>query len=48
MAHGDITHIDIPVSDFAAAAQFYSELFGWQIAEVPGVAVSGGYRNTGE
>ncbi len=36
MAHGDITHIDIPVSDFAKASAFYSGLFGWQIAEVPG------------
>lgn len=36
MAHGDITHIDIPVSDLARAQQFYSALFGWQIAEVPG------------
>jgi predicted enzyme related to lactoylglutathione lyase len=36
MAHGDITHIDIPVSDFAKAGAFYSGLFGWQIAEVPG------------
>src|SRR5262245_59192542 len=36
MPHGDITHIDIPVSDMAAAQQFYSTLFGWQIAEVPG------------
>ncbi|GAB3307420.1 VOC family protein [Epidermidibacterium keratini] len=36
MAHGDITHIDIPVSDPAKATKFYSELFGWQIAEVPG------------
>ncbi len=36
MAHGDITHIDIPVTDFATAAKFYSGLFGWQIAEVPG------------
>lgn len=36
MAHGDITHIDIPVTDFARATQFYSGLFGWQIAEVPG------------
>jgi uncharacterized protein len=36
MAHGDITHIDIPVSDTAAASTFYSELFGWNIAEVPG------------
>lgn len=36
MAHGDITHIDIPVSDLARATAFYSTLFGWQIAEVPG------------
>lgn len=36
MAHGDITHIDIPVADLGAAATFYSELFGWQIAEMPG------------
>lgn len=36
MAHGDITHIDIPVSDFGRAQAFYSGLFGWEIAEVPG------------
>jgi predicted enzyme related to lactoylglutathione lyase len=36
MAHGDITHIDIPVSDLSKGADFYSRLFGWQIAEVPG------------
>ena len=36
MAHGDITHIDIPVSDLAAGTAFYGGLFGWQIAEVPG------------
>lgn len=36
MAHGDITHIDIPVTDLAAAGTFYGELFGWQIAEVEG------------
>ena len=36
MAHGDITHIDIPVSDLTKAAGFYSDLFGWQIAEVEG------------
>jgi uncharacterized protein len=36
MAHGDITHIDIPVGDLAAAQAFYSKLFGWQIAEPPG------------
>lgn len=36
MAHGDITHLDIPVSDLQAASAFYSDLFGWQIAEYPG------------
>src|SRR5690606_40523740 len=36
MAHGDITHIDIPVADMAAATKFYGDLFGWQIAEMPG------------
>jgi predicted enzyme related to lactoylglutathione lyase len=36
MAHGDITHIDIPVTDLGKATEFYSGLFGWQIAEVPG------------
>ena len=36
MAHGDITHIDIPVSDSGAATRFYSELFGWQISAPPG------------
>ncbi len=36
MAHGDITHIDIPVNDLAAATTFYSTVFGWEIAEVPG------------
>jgi len=36
MAHGDITHVDIPVSDLAAGQEFYSSLFGWQIEEVPG------------
>jgi predicted enzyme related to lactoylglutathione lyase len=36
MAHGDITHIDIPVDDKDRATAFYSWVFGWQIAEVPG------------
>ncbi|WP_062210905.1 VOC family protein [Demequina oxidasica] len=36
MAHGDITHIDIPVAELGAASQFYSDLFGWKIAEIPG------------
>jgi hypothetical protein len=36
MAHGDITHIDSPVTDTASASEFYAGLFGWQIAEIPG------------
>ena len=36
MPHGDITHIDIPVTDMERAKGFYSSLFGWQIAEPPG------------
>ncbi|MGO1769176.1 MAG: VOC family protein [Microbacterium sp.] len=36
MAHGDITHIDIPVSDRNKATSFYSRLFGWRIATIPG------------
>lgn len=36
MAHGDITHIDIPVNDMRRAASFYGDLFGWRISEMPG------------
>ncbi|MEE6280787.1 VOC family protein [Georgenia sp. MJ170] len=36
MAHGDITHIDIPVSDTTRASSFYGALFGWDIQEIPG------------
>ncbi|GLJ62329.1 MULTISPECIES: VOC family protein [Microbacterium] len=36
MPHGDITHIDIPVSDLDRAAAFYGELFGWEISAPPG------------
>ncbi|MCB1246251.1 MAG: VOC family protein [Acidimicrobiia bacterium] len=36
MAHGDITHIDIPVDDMERATTFYGSVFGWQIAEMPG------------
>ncbi len=36
MAHGDITHIDIPVTDLSRSTTFYGELFGWRIAEAPG------------
>jgi len=36
MAHGDITHIDIPVTDMDRAKEFYGGLFGWQIQTYPG------------
>lgn len=36
MAHGDITHVDIPVDDMDRARKFYSYVIGWQIAEMPG------------
>ena len=36
MAHGDITHIDIPVTDKARASEFYGSGFGWQISAPPG------------
>lgn len=36
MAHGDITHIDIPVTNHAHAKEFYGSLFGWSFVEVPG------------
>jgi len=36
MAHGDITHIDIPADDLQRAVSFYSQLFGWDINEMPG------------
>lgn len=36
MAHGDITHLEIPVSDLDKATAFYSKVFGWQIAEMEG------------
>lgn len=36
MAHGDITHVDIPADDIERAKTFYSGVFGWQIAEMPG------------
>ena len=36
MPHGDITHIDIPVSNHKASQEFYGKLFGWQFNEYPG------------
>jgi predicted enzyme related to lactoylglutathione lyase len=36
MPHGDITHIDIPVTDTERAKAFYGTLFGWHIEAPPG------------
>lgn len=36
MAHGDITHIDIPFDDEERAVSFYHDVFGWEIVEPPG------------
>ena len=36
MANGQITHIEFPADDPARASRFYSELFGWELSEMPG------------
>lgn len=36
MAHGDVTHLEIPVTDLERAKDFYSDLFGWEITAPPG------------
>ena len=35
MAHGELTHIDIPADDLERAKRFYEEIFGWDIAQLP-------------
>ena len=35
MANGEITHVEIPSDDFERARGFYSEVFGWEMREVP-------------
>jgi predicted enzyme related to lactoylglutathione lyase len=37
MAHGQITHIEIPADDVERARRFYRELFGWQTADIEGM-----------
>lgn len=36
MAHGQITHIEIPADDLDRAKRFYGELFGWHFTEMEG------------
>ena len=38
MAHGQITHIELPADDLARARRFYAELFGWEFGEMEGFA----------
>ncbi len=37
MAHGQITHIEIPADDVERARRFYGELFGWQTGAFEGM-----------
>jgi predicted enzyme related to lactoylglutathione lyase len=36
MANGDVTHLEIPVTDFERAKDFYGTVLGWNIADAPG------------
>ena len=36
MAHGDITHLEIPVDDIPRAKTFYGAVFNWNIEDYPG------------
>ena len=38
MAHGQITHIELPADDTARAQRFYGELFGWEFRAMDGFA----------
>lgn len=35
MVKRNIVHIEIPAADVAKAGQFYKDLFGWQIQDIP-------------
>ena len=38
MSHGQFSHLEIPADDPTRAKRFYSELFGWEMSEMPGYA----------
>lgn len=56
MSKRSIVHFEIPAKDRAAAAQFYSDLFGWEFQHIPEMNyttfetgnVGGGYNPLGE
>ena len=35
MAHGQMTHVELPADDTARARRFYEGLFGWEFGEMP-------------
>jgi hypothetical protein len=35
LAHGQLTHLEIPADDLPRARRFYSELLGWEIGDMP-------------
>ncbi len=35
MAHGEITHIELPSDDPERAKSFYEGMFGWEIGSMP-------------
>lgn len=37
MAHGEITHVELPSDDVQRAKDFYAALFGWQVRSVDGM-----------
>ena len=45
MAHGQITHVDIPSDDLERAKTFYSGVFGWQIGSRPEFPDYGMFRS---
>lgn len=36
MAHGEFTHVDIPIDDMERARSFYEALFGWKSTAIDG------------
>jgi predicted enzyme related to lactoylglutathione lyase len=37
MAHGEITHVEIPADDLKRAQRFYEAAFGWTFETIPGM-----------
>jgi len=35
MAHGQVSHLELPADDMGRARRFYEGVFGWQFGEMP-------------